>query len=276
MAMRRVLLTAVTALGVAMPVGAAGQVQAERGAARRAAHAPSRSEVEALLETSRIRDVIAGLDELYVEHLRVLGLDSVVSGRADLDSAVARAFADSLVYDDVVRFLAARDPGERTARALEQMRADALGRLGRMPDPDQPVEAFIEELARRGPPLARVRLMARWAEIQKAGAFYVFMDQAAREAVHTLARRVGATDDEFQPLSREEFAEAYQRNMNRAVVSFLWRYQDADDTLVREALDAYGSEAGQWWVQEYTLAVSHAIRRAGLRVAASLDQDHGS
>lgn len=274
MAIRRILRTGVAALCMAMPGTVSGQVEQahERGTVRAGGHA----EVEALLATSRIRDVIAGLDALYLEHLRVVGLDSLVSTDPELDAAVARAFADSLVYEDVVRFLAARDGGERAARALDALRADALDELDRMPDPDQPLDAFVDGFARRGPPLARVRLMARWAEIQKAGAFYVFMDQAAREAAHTLARRVGATDAEFEPLSREEFADAYQRNMNRAVVAFLWRYQDADDAVVREALEAYGSEDGQWWVQEYTLAVSHAIRRAGLRVAAALDQAHGS
>lgn len=273
MAKGRVLLVAAMVVGAGSPAGAAGQM--ERSATARPADAPNSAEVEALLSTSRIHDIISGMDEAYRDHLRALGLDSVVAAMPELDSAVSAAFADSLVYADVVRFLAARDADDRAARALKRLVGGAVGALDRIPDPQQSFEAFLDSFAYRGPPLERVRLMARWVEIQKAGAFYVLTDQATREAAHTLARRVGATEAEFQPLSREEFAEAYQANMNRAVVSFLWRFQEADEDVVREALDAYGSEAGQWWVQEYTLAVSHAIRQAGLRVAAVLDEEDG-
>ena len=59
-----------------------------------------------------------------------------------------------------------------------------------------------------------------------------------------------------------------------ALVSSLRRYRTVPDSVLLEALSDWESDAGQWYVEAYSLAVVGAIRSAGRRVAASLERSH--
>ncbi len=248
---------AVSTMAAAQPVAGQGTVNAD--------------DVRALLAVSQIENIISSLDELYLEHLMSMGLAPAADTVPGLGTAIKSAFSDSLIYRDVMAFLMDQDAGAQAAAARSVFENGPMETLHGLPDPEVSLEEFVAGLADARPPIERIRLMAQWAELQSAGAFYVLLDQAARESVHALARDLGAVDVPFEPLSKEEFQDAFRRNMNGAVISFLWRYQAADDGLLQEGLNAMATESGQWWVEQYTLAVAEAVRRAGGRVLNRLD-----
>jgi hypothetical protein len=61
-----------------------------------------------------------------------------------------------------------------------------------------------------------------------------------------------------------------QNSFNAALVSFLYRFETVPDPLLERATREYATDAGQWYVQAYSLAVARAMRSAARRVVTTL------
>ena len=231
------------------------------------------STVDRLLVLSELESITATRAREFTRRVALLGGDLTDAELELLVPAVQAGFAEPRLRGDVARFLERSAPPavlEEVVAILEAGTAAELDRAAALSEPELSLEEFALGLASDPPPRERVGLLVEWTRAQGAGDFYVLMDQALAEGAHTVLAEFRSDAPPFVPLAGDALFERLEASFNAAVVTFLHRFDSVPDELIAGATAEYESEAGQWYVETYSLAVAEALRSAAARTAASL------
>lgn len=230
-----------------------------------------RAQVDSLLLFTELPSFVATVEPAFEDHF--LRLSTSLETLERVRRAAAAAFADSLLYRDVADALAAEADPARLSPLLSWLEGGAAGEVRAITDTTplpQSFEAFVAELEETPPEPGRLALVRRWAEARGAGEFVLLLDEAQREAAHRVAAAVDADAPPFEPIGDRAFALAHAQVTAYSVLSFLHRLQPVPDATLEAAVAEYESEAGQWFVEAYALALASAIREASRRVVSAV------
>lgn len=234
---------------------------------------PERSPVERVLTQSGIESIVSGRGRAFTRQVALMAADLTDEELERLVPAVGAAFEPELLRSEVASFLERASNAGELHELLVWVEGGAAAELERVRGSHEPVltlEEYARSLMTDPPSERRVRLVAEWADVQEAATFYVLIDEALREAAHAVLAVLRPEMPAFEPLQGDELRARLDNSFNAAVVSFLRSLEPVPDSLLRAATAEYATEAGQWYVETYSLALAEAIRSAGVRVAAAL------
>ena len=226
--------------------------------------------VEAILEYSLVDNVLSGQAEAFMG-----AVASVVGSDAELDSVgleqiVNEEFSSARMREDVVNTLIASSLPVVLGEVSELLSNGSIRQVSDLLadyEPPETLEEYVQALQVETPPQERIELIAGLADANQAAGFYLLLDETAREAAHDVASVVTDGDaPAFTELDEAVAQQQLQRGFQFAVVSFLHRYRPVGDELIAAATEEYRSSAGQWYVENYSLALAESIRLAALRV----------
>lgn len=230
-----------------------------------------RSAVDSLLLHTEAPSFVAAVEDAFGQHF--VRLSTNLSTLQEVDAAASEAFADSLVYRDIAEFLASEADPAVLRTVLGWLGSGAAAEIRTITDSTelgQSFDDFLESLRESPPDPARLELVDRWARARRAGEFVLLLDEAQREAAHTVASALDPGAPPFEPISDDEFGRAYSQTRAYAVASFLHRFQPVPDDVLEAATKEYESESGQWFVEAYSLALAHAVREASHRLVEAM------
>jgi hypothetical protein len=228
--------------------------------------------VERLLDLSEVESIVVARGPAFTRQVAVMAGDLTDPELERLVPAVTDAFAPDRLRDDIAASVASQ-ASVMAHEVLTWMEGGANAELAAIADAYDPPLTMEEFAARLDPEdirEERVRLMADWARVQGAGDFFVLLEQALAEASHTVLAELRADTPPFTPASGDELATMRLNSFNAAVVSFLYRFETVPDTLLERATREFATDAGQWYVQAYSLGVARAMRSAARRVVTTL------
>lgn len=243
------------------------------GASSPAAVSPAPSEIERVLEHSRIESIVAGRAATFTRRVALMAGDLTDPELERLVPAVRAAFAPEPMRRDVAAFMEAQAPAGMLTDLLAMLESGAhaeLTRIRRGYEPPLSLEEYARSMMETPPPDERVRLVVEWTEVQGAAGFYVLMDEALTEAANAVVAVLRPDAPAFEPLAGPELQARLDDSFNGAVVSFLRGLEPVPDEVLRAATEEYAGETGQWYVESYSLGVAEAMRNAGARVVESL------
>lgn len=257
------------------PTSPISPADASRGAPREGeASTATRSAVERLLDRSGIESILSGRPGLFTRQVALMAGDLTDPELERLVPAVQAAFAPEPMRRDVAAFLTREAPGDGTVEeVLAWQERGAQAELQRISDAYEPpltLSEYARSLVSTPPEPARLDLMVDWTGSQRAGEFYVLMEEALDQAAHSALAELRPNAPGFTPLEGAALQQRLADSFHASVVTFLHRYETVPDTIIRAATAEYRTEAGQWYVRTYSLAVAEAIRAAGQRVVAAL------
>lgn len=244
------------------------------GASAPAASPALPSPVDRLLDASEIESVIGQRAGYFTRQVALLAGDLTDEELERLVNASRAGFEPDLLRRDVADFLAREAPEGRIDEILSWMEGGSSAEARRIMDayePPLPLSDWLGEYTADPPPATRIRLVAHWTDARGTGDFFVLMQEALAEAAFSswAVLRPGDAPD-FTPLGGADLSDRLESSFNAAVVSTLHAGETVPDSVVRSATAELETEAGQWYVQNYQLAVAEAMRAAGRRVADAL------
>jgi hypothetical protein len=230
--------------------------------------------VERLLERSGIESIVSDRARAFTRQVALFAGDLTDPELERLVPAVQQAFAAEALRADVVAFIESEVPDEATvAEVLRFEEAGANARVRQIVDAHEPtlsLPEYARSLLTSPPAQQRVDIVVEWAETQGAGDFFVLIDEALRQAAYEVWGVLRRDTPRFMPASGPELQARLADSFNASVVTFLHAYETVPDSLLSAATAEYATEAGQWYVDAYTLGVAQAVRAAGQRAAAEL------
>lgn len=236
-----------------------------------AAQAPGmEAQVLELLTYSELGNLVGPVAAALPDEVLPMAGPVSAEREALLRQAIREEFSVEAVRADVVGALIEAGDPATVAELLEWLPAGATAELDRVQESYEPpltLEEYAGSLEDDPPSQDRILTVAEWARTMQADAFYVAIQLAQVEAVHTIAATLNDQVPAFTPLTDEQMQQALQTFRNIAVLEFLWSLEPADDQLISRATAEYASPSGQWFVTSYSLAVEEAIDRAAARVA---------
>lgn len=242
--------------------------------------APTRSQeaadtvlVDSLLALSEVEDVLGTQAVALANQLRRTA-ELTPQDWARLEPVLQSELSFDALYRDLADHLLANAPEGRIADALALLDGGANAEIDSLDaafTPPQSMEEFVDELASSPPDPVRMELMVRWAEAQSAGDFYVVLSEAVRRSAHGVAEALTSVPG-YEPMDEARYLALRRQAFNGAVISFLYRFQEVPDDLIRRAIEQYESEAAAWFVEAYTLGIAQAVLDAGERVRDRLTE----
>jgi hypothetical protein len=233
----------------------------------------SRANVERLLDQSDIESILAPRAGAFSRQVALLVGDVTDAELERLVPAVQRAFEPSSLRDSVASFMEREEEGGSVTTVLEWQTSGANAEARRIAgayDPPLTLDAYTRSLMTDPPGEDRIRVMVEWAESQGAGELFVLLDEALTEAAYAVWTQFRADAPSFTPTAGAELQTRLTDSFNASMVTLLRSYESVPDSVVRAATAEYSSDAGQWYVQTYSLAVAEAVRAAGQRVVIEL------
>lgn len=236
---------------------------------------PPPTRVERLLQHSRVSSIVTARARAFTRQVASTAGDLTDPELERLVPAATAAFDPDVLRRDVAGFIESEATDARLDEVLTWLDAGANAELAEITDDYEPpltIDAYARSLLEEPPPDERVRLVVAWAEAQGAASFYVLLDEALNEAAQEVVRFFRPETPPFEPLEGDALQARLDDSFNAAVVSFLHRLEPVPDDVLRRATAEYATEAGQWYVVTYSLAVAEAMRAAGARTVARLDE----
>lgn len=232
------------------------------------------STVDRLLDHSGLASIIPARAGTFTRRVALLAEDLTDPELERLVPAVQGAFAPERLRDDVASFVESEDPNDGTlSEVLDWTTGGANAEVRRIGDAYEPaltIEEYTRSLMSSPPDEGRIRLMAEWAESQGAGNLFVLLDEALTEAAYAVWAKFRPNAPIFTPTRGTVLQARLADSFNASIVSFLHRYETVPDTVLLTATAEYATDAGQWYVHTYSLALAEAVRAAGKRVVSQL------
>jgi hypothetical protein len=236
--------------------------------------ATAQTSVQRLVERSRIESIVSDRAPAFTRQVALVAGDLTDPELERLVPAVQQAFAAEALRADVIAFIASEAPDEATvAEVLRFEDTGANARMREIVDAHEPplsLPDYARSLLTSPPAEERVEIVVEWAETQGAGDFFVLIDEALRQAAYEVWAVLRRDTPPFTPASGPELRSRLADSFNASVVTFLRAYETVPDSLLAAATAEYATEAGQWYVDAYTLGIAQAVRAAGQRTAADL------
>ncbi|MEQ9264790.1 MAG: hypothetical protein RLN81_06185 [Balneolaceae bacterium] len=137
-------------------------------------------------------------------------------------------------------------------------------------EPELSLEEYASSLEKEVPPQDRLIAMYRFVEANKAGEFFFKIEDATNVIISKLNAIVENTDLNYiSPTSAERMQQISNYNLG-TLVSFLWRMQPITIDQINQNTEAYTSTSGKLYVDSYSDAIVHALKKAGDKVLAEL------
>ena len=229
--------------------------------------------IDLLLDHFHIESIVVPRGRAFTRQAALLIGDLSDSEIERLVSAVQTGFEAGRLRADVAAFMLRAAPDgyvQQIARWVESGASADVDLQASAYEPPVPLEEWLDTYTEEPPSAERVRLVARWSEARQEGTFFLLLEQALDEASHEVWAALRSNAPAFDSLSGDAlFARLTQSSM-AAVVTALHAHEPISDDLMRASTLEYESEAGQWYVETYQIAVAEAVRAAGVRVAETL------
>lgn len=225
--------------------------------------------VDSLLTAARADSTLRQLGSRFL--VEVTDLVPDMSGeQLDLFSkAVAEAFAETALRQDIVRAMSDSVPDETLVDLLGRYRSGALAELNHLADANRPRNTLSEFVAALGtPPRARLQLMVDLGEAQGASALDLISHETLAALAHELVSLLGARLAPPPRMSDEQFAVAHRQKLLNGGLATLHRLEAIPDELIQRAIADLSSASGRWFTDRYASALNAAMGAAAQRVAA--------
>lgn len=222
-----------------------------------------------LLEYSEVRSILGGFHDGIGGTLASRGIELT----PEQDEVLSEALSVETLLPIMRHQFERLGDSEIRAAAAALVRDGALAQVESAVDAQPPsttIEEYLAELEREPPPQARVRLVSDVIMAQAAGAFYVLLEERTREAAHRIVQALETSSEPFEPISEEEWVARAEQGHLQALVSFLHRYENVPDDLMRSSLDEWNSDPGSWFVEAYSRALGETLLAAADTVANTL------
>lgn len=190
-----------------------------------------------------------------------------------LVSAVEVGFDAERMRQDVAALMLKEAPGGYVEQVADWVDGGASADVDQQASAYQPnatLEEWLDTYTDEPPSEERIRLVARWSEARQEGTFFLLLEQALDEAAHTVWQAIRPNARDFDSLSGNALFARLNQSSAAAVLTALHAHEPISDDLLLKSTLEYESEAGQWYVEIYQIAVAQALRAAGLRVAETL------
>ena len=228
--------------------------------------------IDRILQTSSVEEFLAqAADQIEL----VVLMEVSPADSAEVHEALSAAFVvDSMRRNIVDQMATASSPA--VLDDLESWLFEGpVARVAAIRDAHEPavdLETYARSLQSKPPEPARIRAVAQHAQAQKAAGFYVMVQEVTREILGAVRGSLSGREAEFVPFTDAEYVRALEAYFNVAVVSFLQQYEPVPVKLLEESTERYASPAGQWYVDQYSLAVATALRMAGEKAVSRLER----
>ena len=187
--------------------------------------------------------------------------------------AVQEGFEAGRLRADVAAFMLEQAPDgyvEEISGWVARGASADVDRQASAYEPPVELQEWLESYTDEPPSQERIQLVARWSEARQEGTFFLLLEQAIDEAAHEVWGALRPNARAFDPLSGDELFARLNQSSWAAVVTALHAHEPISDELMLGSTLEYESEAGQWYVETYQIAVAEAVRAAGLRAAETL------
>ena len=237
------------------------------------------SAVDQLLDRSGLESIISARAGAFTRQVALLAGDLNDEELERLVPAVQSAFASESLRETASSFIESEAPNDGTvSEVLGWIAGGANAEVRRVVDAYEPpftLQEYTQSLTTSPPEGDRIRLVAEWARIQGAGDFFVLLEEALNEAAHAVWAEFRPDAPPFAPARGGALRTRLMDSFNASVVSLLYSHETVPDSVLQEATVEYATDAGQWYVQAYSLAVAEAMRTAGQRVVTELRSPGG-
>jgi len=229
--------------------------------------------IDLLLDHLHIESIVAPRGRAFTRQAALLIGDLSDEELERLVSAVQEGFEAGRLRGDVTAYMLEQAPEgfiEEIARWVESGASADVDRQASAYEPPVPLEEWLDTYTEEPPSAERVRLVARWSEARQEGTFFLLLEQALDEASHEVWGALRNNAPDFDSLSGDALFARLNQSAMAAVVTALHAHEPVSDEVMRASAVEYESEAGQWFVETYQIAVAEAVRAAGDRVAETL------
>ena len=229
--------------------------------------------IDLLLDHFHIESIVVPRGRAFTRQVALMIGDLRDEELERLVPAVQHGFDPEKLRDDVATYMLEHAPDGYVEEIAGWVDSGASA------DVDREASAYkspIElqewlETFRNGPPSEeRIRLVARWSKARQEGTFFLLLEQAIDEAAYEVWGALRSDARGFDSLSGDALFARLSQSSSAAVVTALHAHEPVSDELMFDSTLEYESEAGQWYVETYQLAVAEAMRAGGERVATAL------
>lgn len=228
--------------------------------------------IDTLLVHSRVNSQLGAMSEGFERNLSQMNLNLTPSDEQTLREEGVAAFDSTKLAEYVRSYFIDNYEAELAAEAVRELQSDLVQRVESMSRHDvqpQELRQYARSLRTRPPEQERLQLIQRMSRAQQAPQFYVDNVMGLSRAVADAAEVLSGTPIDSQVLPDSSQIARSARNM--AIVSFLYMYEDVPQQVLEEYVSLFESEAGQWFVNTYSKAVSHAIEQASTNLKRELE-----
>lgn len=229
--------------------------------------------IDLLLDHFHIESIVVPRGRAFTRQVALMIGDLRDEELERLVSAVQHGFDPEKLRDDVATYMLEHAPDgyvEEIAGWVDGGASADVDREASAYEPPVELQEWLETYTSEPPSEERIRLVARWSEARQEGTFFLLLEQAIDEAAYEVWGALRSDARDFDSLGGDALFERLSRSSWAAVVTALHAHEPVSDTLMLDSTLEYESEAGQWYVETYQLAVAEAMRAAGERVARVL------
>lgn len=130
-------------------------------------------------------------------------------------------------------------------------------------EPESSIEEYAENLQTETPPRERIFTMLEFVQANKAGEFFLNIEDAQERLISELLSLTSNSDNSFSPLKGKERESVIEQYNYGILVSFLWAMEPLSNEQILKSTDAYNSESGKLYVDSYSQAIVHLYEVAG-------------
>lgn len=231
--------------------------------------------IDLLLEHFHIESIVVPRGRAFTRQVALMIGNLSDTELERLVPAVQAGFEAGRLRNDIAAFMLEEAPDgylEQVVAWVERGASADVARQAAAYEPTVPLEEWLNTYTDEPPVEERIRLVARWSEARQEGTFFLLLEQALDEAAHIVWQALRPDAPDFDALSGGALFARLNQSRAAAVLTALHAHEPIADRLMLGSTLEYETEAGQWYVETYQLAVAEAVRTAGLRVAEELSR----
>ena len=228
--------------------------------------------VKDIIGRSEVYSMISGLDSDVLLGFSSALPDSILE---NLTPLVNKHFSTKSLYSHMVDYMSSKSSPRINNSLYEWLFSDWFlkqSHLIKTYTPELSIEEFAASLQNEQPPRERILAFYAFVEANKAGEFFLGIQEASRATSNEIYASLGFTSEITEPISDQEKAQLKQQYNLSILVSFLWAMEPLTKAQIQKMTDAYTSDSGIWYVQTYSDALVYSINRAGEELTLELKE----
>lgn len=225
-----------------------------------------------IIATSEVFSLISGFDDAFLEGVSGSLPDSIINRVTPLANTY---FDEENLYLHIVDYMSSELSTNTFTALSEWLYSDWFLKqtsISKSYTPELTIEEYAASLQNNQPPRDRVLAFFAFVEANKAGEFFLGIQEASRTVTNEIYLSLGFPDKTEEPLTEEEKTQLKQQYNLSTLVSFLWAMEPLSNLQVQKMTDAYNTDSGVWYVQTYSDALAYSINKAGEELISELKQ----